>query len=314
MKKTMLSTILLSLFVTSGNMALAEDVINKNKAEDLNKEIVSELREVNKEEIQKKVKAEINKEEKTIKTESFILTPEEVNGYYTYNSFKEWREKHDPKKEDNNFFSGGIVNIKDGEMFTEQKQLSQLEQDVDKILEKEKIDKELFHFKIYYDLKPMMGISLFDEIKDIEHTAFLFIDFEFQKPNLEVFFRNLYHTAKENGYNIILFPLSFINDKSEEQAYNWLKVFSITTPTKVLSLPDDKFYETFNTLKFNKEYSQMFMDGVVTNNIIYAKKLGLVNPISLVRVNFDENNEKDKNLLIMQNYADKQQLEEFFKK
>lgn len=290
---------MIGLGILTTNVTLAE---NKNvQIEEKSINIIKPLEST--EEI-KEVKKETNSQKPL-----YVFSEMPIEGYFTYEEYNEWRNKHDPKREKNDLLKGVIVNSKTNSISSDYKELDNYE--LTKMSNENDL-KKLYDHRIYSDLKNMTGFSLFDELSTLENTLFLFLDLNYEKDKIDNYVKNLYSLAKENNKNIIIFPISLLEEDSERIAFNWLKSFSLGKPTAILNLSEEDFNKTFKTIKVSEEVARRLVDGVVSNNLVYSQRFGYYNPLTLMKIKKIKSIE-DKPLLVSHDLSSKEELEKFIK-
>lgn len=299
---------MIGLGILTTNVTLAE---NKNvQIEEKSINIIKPL-ELTKEEIEElKTKPKVN----IIKPYDppkplYVFSEMPIDGYFTYEEYNEWRNKHDPKREKNDLLNGAIVNSKNNNISSDYEELDNYE--LAKMSNENDL-KKLYDHRIYSDLKNMTGFSLFDELSTLENTLFLFLDLNYEKDKIDDYVKNLYSLAKENNKNIIIFPISLLEEDSERIAFNWLKSFSLGKPTAILNLSEEDFNKTFKTIKVSEEVARRLVDGVVSNNLVYSQRFGYYNPLTLMKIKKIKSIE-DKPLLVSHDLSSKEELEKFIK-
>lgn len=264
------------------------NTIETNKDVDLEK--VSNL---------EKNKEKLSKEKK--QATAFVFSEEPVENFYNYDEYVEYRDKTDPKRENNSvMLQGGVINSPDFKLSSDEVEI--LKYDINNLIKKAKdpienqnqneVLKDLYKYKLIENLLPMMGFSLFDELKPLDKTIFVFMDPLYQKEKSNDFIIPLIQEAELNNYNIIFYPIAIVDKESEREAFNLLKAFIIGDPSDVLKLNEESFLSTYRKVRLNKFLAQRFQDGVVTNNINYVKNLQLVDPVMIMKFN-NKTNQKD---------------------
>ena len=266
---------------------------NRNHSEDLKSEVKEFKPEVKKEESQEELNSKLptadfdqnqqqSNEIKNIKHISFLKEP----NFYSYEEYNELRDREAPNKSDNVLFKGRIINVASAEPTSDYKGL------VEKYLSLKDEDllnqpQELIgQLRLISYLNSMTGFSLSSNLKDLNHTVFVFIDFGQNMDKQIQELVNIYNATKEKGYNVIVYPLA-LQEGSERDSYTWLKTMSITTPEEILKLNETDFKSLFPALT-TKEYAKIFQDGVNSNNLIYVNKIGFANPFTVLKTTRDE--------------------------
>ena len=229
---------------------------------------------INKEEVKEQEKSPSldfeQQNQEGIKSVTHISFTKDPN-FYSYEEYNELRDKEDPKKENNVLFQGRIINVKSAEPTSDYKSLTE------KYLTLK--DEELLK-------QNMTGFSFSSDLKDINHTLFVFIDFGQNLDKQIKELTNLFNASKEKGYNVIVYPIA-LQEENERDSYTWLKTMSISSPEELLKLNEKSFKLLFPAYT-TKEYAKIFQDGVNSNNLIYVNKIGLVNPFTVLKLTKNE--------------------------
>lgn len=220
-----------------------------------------------------------------IKSVTHISFTKDPN-FYSYEEYNELRDKEDPKKENNVLFQGRIINVKSAEPTSDYKSLTEkyLTLKDEELLKQN--PETINQLRLISYLTGMTGFSFSSDLKDINHTLFVFIDFGQNLDKQIKELTNLFNASKEKGYNVIVYPIA-LQEENERDSYTWLKTMSISSPEELLKLNEKSFKLLFPAYT-TKEYAKIFQDGVNSNNLIYVNKIGLVNPFTVLKLTKNE--------------------------